>query len=120
MRAGRACGYDIVVLIRLHSLDIELRSLLRVLTVAHVGCRRAAAGLAHRHIDHIADRVEVGNDRLGDVDISEVSRHPVKIAILPLGLSTFCWMVGKISRKGTGAMLIRLLPSVMPDRNIGR
>ena len=29
-------------------------------------------------------------------------------------------MVGKMSRKGTGAMLIRLLPSVMPDRNMGR
>ena len=72
--AGRACGYDIIVIFRVHCLDVELSGLLGVLAVTHEGSGSAAAGLTHRHVNNVADGVEVRNDSLGDVYISEVKQ----------------------------------------------
>ena len=70
----------------MHGLDIELRSLLRVLPVAHVSGGSAAAGLAHRHVDNIADRVQVGDDSLGDIDIGEIEHAAGEHSDLALGI----------------------------------
>ena len=70
----------------MHCLDVELSGLLGVLAVTHEGSGSAAAGLTHRHVNNVADGVEVRNDSLGDVYISEVKQTSGEHSDLALGI----------------------------------